>query len=515
MKKSLRIATASLTGVLVFGATGAVAWWDHQTPRTPILTGATSPGVEHVQAADARATLACPGPPALASLGEGEDVDFEPEYAPDTGDATSLVTAISLQTPPDGPAPTTLKALTAKGSPAPGAAFELSGSGAVHNGVFELTTPAQVTATPQEGAVNSPIVAALQFGVATAGDLRGFAAASCVPVAADHWLVGAQTEAGSSAELQLMNPSDTPASVRFEVWGAAGPIELVGNASMLVPPGEHRSILLEGLAPGERRLAVRVRASGARIGAAIQDVRTLGLEPGGVDYVTPSAAPSPIVAFPGLEIKDDDTALLRLFVPGEAPGEVDVRLIGPTGEIAADDLRGLAVSGGAVTDVPLAGVPAGTYTAIVEGTVPLTGSAFLATGAEATPRDIAWLPATPRDEYSVFALPDSSISRAQTLVVAGVETDAVAQVYLATDAGELVATEQLFVAAGESRSTRIPASIDTDGVVGVVVEADQPVATGFIIRSEKIDGGAVSLLPPTPSSVLPGGVDVRLVQNIP
>lgn len=43
MKKSLRIATASLTGVLVFGATGAVAWWDHETPVPQFSPGPRVP----------------------------------------------------------------------------------------------------------------------------------------------------------------------------------------------------------------------------------------------------------------------------------------------------------------------------------------------------------------------------------------------------------------------------------------------------------------------------------------
>lgn len=553
MKNSLVIAARIVASALVVGSAGALAWWDFDTERTPILQGASSPAARHIQIEGARTDLACPGPPVLASLGdESNDSDnadnaddsnepdgapagtFDPDYAPDTGDAAAWLHAVSLAASNPGtsdkdsnstaPAPAELGPLAGKDESEPGETFELKGSGDVHNLMAQLNSPATLTATARAGAAQTPLVTGVRFGAATTGDLRGIAAAPCIPIAADQWLVGGETEAGSSAQLELMNPSQTPATVRYEVWGAAGSIKLVGSTTVLVPPGEHRSILLEGLAPGERRLAVRVQSSGARIGAAIQDVRTLGLTPGGVDYVTPAATPATTIAMPGIEIKDDDTGLLRIFVPGDEPGKVDVSLVGPTGDVAAADLRGVQVPGGAVSDISLAGLGAGTYTAIVESSVPLTGSALVASGAEGEERDFAWMPAVELDTVGVFALPagigagsggvgsgSADLGLEQSVVVAGVGVDAVARINLVTDGGDIVEADQLFVAAGESRSAKIPAVSGGDSVVGVLVESDEPVASGITMRAGALEPAGLAMLPATARSTLPSGIDVQFV----
>src|SRR5690625_7804187 len=91
------------------------------------------------------------------------------------------------------------------------------------------------------------------------------------------------------------------------------------------------------------------------------------------------------------------------------------------------------------------------------------------------------MPAVARDTTNVFALPEAEVEVARTLVVAGVEEDAVAQISFLTDGGEIVDADQLFVAAGEARNIRIPEQAGEDveeGVVGGVVEGDEGGAAG-------------------------------------
>ena len=525
MKQSVQIVGRITAGAVLLGAVGVAAWWDHSADAEPLLTGAEGPVSQHVEIADARTLLACPGQPVLASLGEdaptqdadGEDEPpvgtYDPEYAPDAGNATSLINAISIGTAQSAPATTILDSLSLREEQPETETVELGGSGAAHNGRITSEGPVSFIATARPDSDQNPLVTGVRFGSATEGDLRGIAATPCIPIAAEQWLIGGQTEAGSSAKLELMNPSDTAASVRLDLWGAAGPIDPVGSSSVLVPPGEHRSILLEGLAPAERRVAVRVQSSGARVGAVIQDVRTLGLRPAGVDYVAPAAPLDTVAAIPGLEIQDGDAAFLRLLVPGDEPGSVDIKLVGPTGDIGIEDLLAQEVAGDSVTDISLAGIPSGTYTAIIESDVPLTASAFLASGEEDSERDIAWMPAVARDTTNVFALPEAEVEVARTLVVAGVEEEAVAQISFLTDGGEIVETDQLFVAAGEARNIRVPEQAGEENVeedvVGVLVESDEPVAAGLVLRSEVIQPGGVALLPGMARSILPSGIDVQ------
>lgn len=540
MKKSVQFISRITIAVVLLAAVGIAAWWDHAQSAEPLLTGGTSPQVENVQIADARTLLACPGKPVLASLGEdppkssdssGSDTDssganadgsgtdaeeaeppvgtYDPDYAPDEADATSLINTMSLGSEDSTPAPALLETLLAQDDASASETVELSGSGAVHNGSLTTDGPAAFTATTRADGAQTPLVTGVRFGSATAGDLRGIAATPCIPAAAEQWLLGGQTEAGASAKLELMNPSDTAATVRLEIWGAVGPIDPVGSKSVLVPPGEHRSILLEGLAPGERRIAVRVQSSGARIGAVIQDVRTLGLQPAGVDYVAPSAPLSTEVSVPGIEIKDADESLLRLLIPGDDPGLVNIKLMGPDGEVAAEDLMEIQVPGGAVTDVSLRGVPEGSYTAVVESDVPITASGFVGTGEEDVERDIAWMPAVTADETNIFALPETDVAVAQTLVMTGGATNAATRVSLIVDGGDLV-EEEVRIAAGETNEMDIPAVVDGDPVVGVLVESEQPVTAGLALRAPEIEPAGVALLPATPRSILPSGIDVQL-----
>src|SRR5690625_845869 len=273
MKQSVQIVGRITAGVVLLGAVGVAAWWDHSADAGPLLTGAEGPVSQHVEIADARTLLACPGQPVLASLGEdaptqdadGEDEPpvgtYDPEYAPDAGNATSRINAISIGTAQSAPATTILDSLSLREEQPETETVQLGGSGAVHNGRITSEGPVSFIATARPDSDQNPLVPGDPFRAATDGDLRGIVTTPCFPLAAEQWLTGGQPEPGPSARLKLMNPSDTAATIRLDLWGAAAPINPVGSSAVLVPPGEHRSILLEGLAPAERRVAVRDRKS--------------------------------------------------------------------------------------------------------------------------------------------------------------------------------------------------------------------------------------------------------------
>src|SRR5690625_3213126 len=93
MKKPVALVGRITATAIVLGSVATLTWWDlGQEPET-LIAGTSSPELTHIQIADARTNLACPGPPALASLGDVDASDdgeaptgtFDPEYAPDTG----------------------------------------------------------------------------------------------------------------------------------------------------------------------------------------------------------------------------------------------------------------------------------------------------------------------------------------------------------------------------------------------------------------------------------------------
>ncbi|MCB8794050.1 DUF5719 family protein, partial [Escherichia coli] len=133
------------------------------------------------------------------------------------------------------------------------------------------------------------------------GDLRGLAAASCQSPSNDVWLVGASTEVGRTAILTLGNSSATAATVNLDLYGGSGQIQSAGARGILIPPGTERSVVLAGLAPGQKNLAVRARSNGGAISAVIQQSALRGLVPGGVEFLTPVAAPDQAQVITGIQ----------------------------------------------------------------------------------------------------------------------------------------------------------------------------------------------------------------------
>ncbi|GAA3679356.1 DUF5719 family protein [Arthrobacter ginkgonis] len=237
------------------------------------------------------------------------------------------------------------------------------------------------------------------------GDLAGLAVSRCQSPASDQWLLGASTTVGSTAVLVLANPSGTAATVNLELHGAEGPIDAANTSGLVLAPGESRSIVLAGLAAGEAALSVRVRSAGGPVTALIQQSVLRGLTPGGVDYIEPAAAQSPTQAVPGVAVQDPaatrkvaaqdgySTAVpeLRVVVPGTQDATLRVRALGPDGEAALPGNGTVTAAAGATTAVALDGLPAGTYTLVVESDVAVVAGARLVRGTkEDAPVDAAW-----------------------------------------------------------------------------------------------------------------------------
>src|SRR5690606_2833905 len=129
------------------------------------------------------------------------------------------------------------------------------------------------------------------------------------------WLVGGSTALGASARLVLQNPGATPASVTLRVWGPTGALELAGAPEYLVVPGEEEVVLLEGVAAEQPHMVVEVTAQGGLVAAYLQDSRTDGLVPAGVDLVTGSAPPATTQVVPAVAGVDGGDALVRLPAP--------------------------------------------------------------------------------------------------------------------------------------------------------------------------------------------------------
>ena len=358
-----RIARA-VSGLAVLGLTVVV-----------VVAGARFPG----RTREAVATTVVPVPPTASTLvcagpliqpddtGRGDSA-----FDPTPVEPVTTVTVVTSVPDRDGSTAGTVSPLDRS---AVTATLAPGGTAAV---VPDVTVPQVVRAEPGTAPAR---VAATSAGLVTAGDLRGLAAASCQQPTADAWLLGGATDLSSTAQLVLSNAGSTPAEITLTIWGPSGRVDLTGER-FLVAPGAQRVVVLGGIAAEQRRLALHVSATGGRVGVHVQDSAIDGFTPAGTELVVPGAAPARRQVVPGLSVVDstvgDPSApALRLLAPGDTGTTAHVTLLGPTGATELPGAGSVALAPGEVTDVPLGGLPAGSYTAVVDADQAVLASAVL------------------------------------------------------------------------------------------------------------------------------------------
>lgn len=510
-----------LTGVVVAAATLRPAARPTAVPAT------------RVQVPAATTELVCAGPVRLPTEPEpGGDVAYDPQFDPSPQESVTALRALTVRgAPEEDAAPGTLE--TVAGDLV--AELEPSGDAGVAE-TDEVTGSLVLRADPtdQVPAWAAGVVSVLTTG----GDLRGLVAAPCQLPAARSWLVGGSTVLGSSARLVLQNPGRTPATVTVRIWGPSGPVELAGAPDYLVPPRSELVVLLEGVAAEQQRIVVQTVASGGLVTAYLQDSQLRGLLPAGVDYVVAGRAPATRQVLTGLSVTDTpvegaDTSVLRLLVPGEEAGTVDVTFLGADGEVTLPGTSGLDLDAGAVLDVPLGGLPAGAYTVVVDAQVPVVAGALLTRGAgvggpdvgtlATSPLDRAWVPTAGLGGSGPLALPDGARGQLLLGTVPGApggtadEPTGAASVTLevvGTD-GEVLDERHVEVARATTTAILLaqllPAEAPDAEVAGVVVRTDDPrVAWAVVLVAPDPAGDLVSVLSPVAPPQSRPYVDVRL-----
>lgn len=469
----------------------------------------------------------CPGP---ARLLQGTPVGTDPQFSPESATARSTVSAVVLSSSAGVLPGSRLAALTgtplvqlAKAAPASAAATPPAPAatglraGVVPergvDAVSVLSADAQGNQQPSAGAVMSY--------TATDGDLRGAAAAACQRPANDLWLVGANTALGRTAVLKVSNASGTPATVSLDLFGAKGAIQAPGSRGLLVAPGSTRSIILAGLAPGQERLSVRVRSTGGPVAAVIQQSVLRGLTPGGVEFISPGTVPATGQVISGIDLQGpaalaslgskpgfaDAKPALQIAVPGAADAVVEVKLFGRDGQKA---LPGGVVTAkaGAVTEVSLAGVPAGHYTLAASSDVSFVAAARVTRGDKAEDAaDFAWAPASARlGSQHVVAVPRTG---ERFLMFGAPEGRAKISYTPITADGKIRAAATADIAGGTTASVKIPADVGGSPLVGYLVSASGDAAYGAVLL-EQSGAADIASIPVTPGAAGQEQVPVTL-----
>lgn len=473
--------------------------------------------------------LVCAGPPKLASAEAG--LAYDPAFDP-TPDGTSTTT--TLLTLGRGDAPAAAGEYLDALAPEAATRTPLAPSGAAASTavVGATTGPGVLRAEPVEGV--TALVAGASLARTDAGDLRGLAAAACQEPAASAWIVGGATELGSSARLVIDNPGATPATVTLEAWGPAGPIDPGQAGTVLVPAGGERAVLIESFAAEQSRIAVHLTASGGRVAAWLQDSALRGFTPAGTDLAAPAAEPSTTAVVPGLvlpetSIDDDDAAVLRILNPNAEETTASLRLLGADGETSIPGAEEITLEPGAVTDVSLAGVPAGAYAADLRADLPITAAAMLTRIGSPLPDDPdqpvvdrAWTAAASGAPSLLLALPGvgAQVRDAVVLLTNSGEDAVTAATRPVFDGGRVGEAVDLDVPAGAT--VVVPADV-LAGALAVAVavlqdEADAPVEGGesrgliaaAVLTTEAQDGVLITVLGAQPDLASDQTVLVRL-----
>ncbi|WP_350003802.1 DUF5719 family protein [Pseudarthrobacter sp. WHRI 8279] len=437
----------------------------------------------------------CPGP---ARLLEGTEAGVDPQFSPVSATAASAVTGAVLGAAGILPASrlSQLDGTTAvEISEGPGQGTSAGAPQELLAGVVAARPVQQVSVLSADALANqkASAAAAMKF-TATDGDLQGTAAYNCHQPSNDQWIAGASTTVGRASVLLLTNASSTPATVSLELFGAQGQIQAPGSRGLLVAPGSSRAVVLAGLAPGEEQLSVRVRSAGGPVAAVIQQSVLRGLTPGGVDFIAPGAAPAVRQVMTGVDIQDpaglsqltgkpgygDAGPALHLTVPGPSDAVVEVRIYGRDGQVALPSGGVITAKAGAVTEISLAGVPAGQYTVAASSDVSFVAATRVTRGLQdGQPTDVAWAASGVRlGSQHVVPVPQGGI---RSLVFGALDTRATITYAAITSDGKVRAPATADIAGGTTSSIAVPEKEGDADVVGYVVSASGDAAYGAVL----------------------------------
>jgi hypothetical protein len=503
------LVTSLASAAVVIASAGAVVAAGSILPQ-PVSSRAVPAGESAVPAGTSVGV--CPGP---ARLLEGTEAGTDPQFSPESATAASSVTGAVLSAGGVLPA-SRLSELS--GATAVEIVKEQAPAAATAGGAQELLAGVvagqrvdQVSVLSADAVANqqASAAAAMKF-TATDGDLQGIAAANCLQPSNDQWLAGASTTVGRTSVLVLTNGSSTPATVSLELFGSSGQIQAPGSRGLLVAPGTSRPVVLAGLAPGEAQLSVHVRSAGGPVAAIIQQSALRGLTPGGVDFITPGAAPAVRQVMTGVDIQDpgqsaaltgrpgyeDAGPALQLTVPGPSDAVVEVKLYGRDGQRALPNGGVITAKAGTATEIPLAGVPAGHYTVEASSDVTFVAATRVTRGLQdGKAADVAWAASGVRlGSQHVVPVPQGG---QRHLVFGALDNRATITYSAITADGKVRAPSTADIAGGTTASIAIPENAEDSAVVGYVVSASGDAVYGALLLQQdgRDDVSTLAFLP--------------------
>lgn len=489
---AMRTTLGVVSAVALIGAGAAAVLAAERLPAGPAAAPASV--VTEVDVPPGTTTLVCPRPPVQqAPAADGLGAAATPR---------NVLGVASF--PRDGGLP------AGPGAVEGAASGTLGGAGA---GVYSGPAEGGAVARVQPGE-RAAFAAGTALWRLDAGDLRGLWAAPCLSPATDMWFVGGATTVGRTAVLELSNPGQTAVTATLAAWGPLGPVDLPISGTLTVAPGATELVTLGVDLVDQERIGLRVTTVGGALTAAVLDTALAGFTPGGVEAVTPTAAPAMRLVIPGVQLTPDTAGeVLQILNPGAEPALVEVELL--TGDGTRALPGAITVDPGAVVEIDLAGAGAGEVALRLTSDLPVAAAVQLARGTAgdgggAAAVERAWAPATPAATSAAVVLPGGVESAARLLL---------------TNAGEVDAAVRLTPwgadgTRGEPREVTVPAggTLGLDaGELGapfaVTLAADRPVHAAALFTATAGDGTLLSVVPFTGDADAARTIGVRVSGN--
>jgi hypothetical protein len=338
----------------------------------------------------------------------------------------------------------------------------------------------------------APGLAASQEWSSATKDLRGLASAPCGTPAPESWLIGGGSAPGRQERIVLVNPGANEVTADLTVLGATGIVSRAGGASVTVPARGRAMLLLDALAPSEPAPVVHVAATGGSLWASLLDTWLDGSVPAGIETATPVAAPSTRLVIPEVDL--GAPATLRIAAPGTQEAVVTARVLGPTGASPLPGTSVVRVAARSVKELPLKGLPVGTYAVELRSDEDVVASVVTTARAGSGPGDFAWSGATdPIEGVAGVPFPNAGQGQSPVRVLA-----------LAASGGAVQVTVVSVDAAGKAsaKSLNLPA----DSATTLPFE---DLSSLWVRR----DGGAGELRAAVRSTI--GRGDSRLISSMP
>jgi hypothetical protein len=315
--------------------------------------------------------------------------------------------------------------------------------------------------------VTSPIVIASDGAMATAssavivsdtteGSEAGLTAAPCLAPATTHWFSGIGPTDDDRTDLILTNPDDAQAQVDLRFYGQNGRVAVPGSSPVVIRAHESIPVSFTGRVPKDGPLSVAVQATQGRVTAVAKRTRTDQNKPAGVDWQLPSAAPSKIVAIPGIP-EDAGGRQLMITNPNDSRTTVAVQVLGLQGPYAPSEAASADVPAESTASVNLEPGLAGEAASVkLTSDVPVTGAVVSSSRRSGAQTDLAvQSAAVPLTGSGVSALATSNIADTELILSNAGENDAQVSFQVFSHDGVMLRTADVLLAQNTTATRRL------------------------------------------------------------